>query len=399
MRRRNISRYRNRRTQKISAHQGVFLIKVISVINNTIIRNFYIHIPFCRQKCPYCKFALTPVFDAAKKRRYLAHLKNEIREYFQNQGDPLHQCGDWTIYFGGWTPSVLSFLEIKEILECFPSCEREISFECNPEDITREYITWLLHLWINRISLWVQSLNDATLKAVHRSSKKTIIKALDSISEGIKWSKTENVSLNVDFILWLPFSQPWETLYDIEFLHKKYPFITHTSAYMLEAWLYPEEWKNQWVNEAEMEKEYALICQYFQSLDWNHYELSNWARSGYECRHNQGYWNHTNYRWFGLSATSFVDSMRWENSASFTWYYGGKLSYTETLSNEENELEKVIYWLRTFTLEATWFDTEVLKKLESDGYIKIHENKILMTKAWIFRENFILSELLIEVSS
>ncbi|MBP9812704.1 hypothetical protein KBC86_04940, partial [Candidatus Gracilibacteria bacterium] len=178
-----------------------------------------------------------------------------------------------------------------------------------------------------------------------------------------------------------------------------YPFITHTSAYMLEAGLYPEEWKNQGVNEAEMEKEYALICQYFQSLDWNHYELSNWARSGYECRHNQGYWNHTNYRGFGLSATSFVDSMRWENSASFTGYYGGKLSYTETLSNEENELEKVIYGLRTFTLEATGFDTEVLKKLESDGYIKIHENKILMTKAGIFRENFILSELLIEVSS
>lgn len=111
---------------------GRFSYNVIIVISHSIIRNFYIHIPFCRQKCPYCKFALTPVFDAAKKRRYIAYLKNEIREYFQNQSDPLHQCGNWTLYFGGWTPSVLSFLEIKEILDCFPPCEEKLVLNVTP---------------------------------------------------------------------------------------------------------------------------------------------------------------------------------------------------------------------------------------------------------------------------
>lgn len=395
MRRRNISRYRNRRTQKIGAQQGVFLIKDISVICNPIIRNFYIHIPFCRQKCPYCKFALTPVFDAAKKRRYIAYLKKEIKKYFQHQSNTLPQWGDWTIYFGGWTPSVLSFHEVKEILDCFPKGEkREVSFECNPEDLTREYIIWLLNLWINRISLWIQSLNDATLKAVHRSSKETIIEAMDFIWTALKISKTENVSINVDFILWLPYSKPWEIQNDVKFLHKKYPFITHTSVYMLEEWLYPKEWKNQSIDEKEMEKEYDEISQYFQSLDWHHYEISNWARSGYECRHNQWYWNHTNYRWFGLSATSFIDGVRWENSANFNGYYLRKLSYKEPLTKDQLKLENIIQGLRTFSLSREWFNEEKLEQLENDGFIKIRENKIVLTQAWIFRENFILTELI-----
>lgn len=298
---------------------------------------------------------------------------------------------------------------------------REVSFECNPEDIDEEYIEWILNLWINRISLGVQSLNETTLMTIHRSSLQSIFDALESIEKtqdqySSFWAKRRiqeiedknslaqsggqtSLSVNVDFILWLPYSLPGETLKDIQLLHKKYPFITHTSVYMLEEWLYPKDWKEHSTNEIEMEREYGAICDYFESIWWNHYEISNWAKPGFECAHNQWYWNHTNSRWFGLSATSFVDSVRWENSASFSWYYAWKQAYKETLTEDQINLEKIIHGLRTFTLSRKWFDEVKLKQLETDGLILPHENAILLTQAWIFRENFILSELLFEESS
>lgn len=397
------------------------------IMYNRNIEHFYIHIPFCRQKCPYCKFALTPVFDAVKKKRYIGHLKKEIRSFFQGQNISIDYPQDqkWSIYFGGGTPSVLSLTEVSEILHCFPNAgRREITFECNPEDITTEYVSWLFDLWINRISLGIQSINEITLKAIHRSSKQSIFEALESIGlviaskndEAIhlsRWESTELprftsfgsqwqklwISLNIDFILGLPYSKFGETINDLQLLHTKYPFITHTSIYMLEEWLYPKDWKEHSITEKDMEHEYSEICRYLKDIGWNHYEISNWAKPWLECRHNQWYWNHTNYRGFGLSATSFVDGVRWENSASFRSYPSWKLEYKETLSDDQIELERMIHELRTFSLSWKWFDKKKLEKLEMDGYIEIDTNKILLTPAWIFRENFILSELLLEESS
>jgi oxygen-independent coproporphyrinogen III oxidase len=168
---------------------------------------------------------------------------------------------------------------------------------------------------------------------------------------------------------------------------------------MLEEWLYPKDWKEHSINELEMEGEYGAVCDYFESILWNHYEISNWAKPGFECLHNQWYWNHTNSRGFGLSATSFLDGERWENSASFSWYYLWKLFYKESLTKDQMKLENIIHRLRTFSLPSLWFNKEKMEQLENDGLIKIRENKIVLTQAWIFRENFILSELHLEESS
>jgi coproporphyrinogen III oxidase-like Fe-S oxidoreductase len=86
---------------------------------------------------------------------------------------------------------------------------------------------------------------------------------------------------------------------------------------MLEDGLYPKDWKKYSISECEIETEYKDICECFDSLGWHHYEISNWARPGYECEHNLGYWDHSNYRGFGLSATSYIDGERFENSHSF----------------------------------------------------------------------------------
>ena len=439
------------------------MIPRIFVIHNWIIRNFYIHIPFCRQKCPYCKFALTPIFDASKKRRYMAHLKSEIRDSLLSswgtvcdQREPYprmrasdeigatHESGadlpekradssyrrndknNNTIYFGWGTPSVLTLEEVADILSCFEKSETtEVSFECNPEDVTSEYIEWLLNLGITRFSIWVQSLNNATLWAIHRSDRESISHALDAISDALLsfrrdpslirswlWNKEDfymsmgrdffvplrndkiGISINIDFILGLPFSRPWETLENIRELHARYPHITHTSVYMLEEGNYPKWWKENSVDEEAIEKEYTEICHYFESLWWHHYEISNWAKPWYECQHNKGYWNHTDYRGFGLSSTSYADGKRWENSHSFIWYYKWERKEEEILTDEQIELEKIIFDTRTFSLDASRFEQEKIEKYREQGYMLIKNGKIILTPAWIFRENTIISELI-----
>ena len=141
--------------------------------------NSYIHIPFCNQKCSYCKFALTPIYDDLKKKKYIAALKSEIRKKFEKHNFPSIE----TIYFGGGTPSVLKISEVTDILSAFPDGDKEISFECNPENVNTEYLHGLFTLGINRISIGVQSLNDSSLKIIERKSSENIFSALDSVKK------------------------------------------------------------------------------------------------------------------------------------------------------------------------------------------------------------------------
>lgn len=413
--------------------------------------HYYLHIPFCRQKCPYCKFALTPIFDDVKKRRYLGYLKKEIREYFLSSCRDLLQSQVWekniqnllsewkrdfptplplrskwhtpkTIYFWWWTPSVLSLDEVREILECFritedsntPTLQHslpEMSFECNPEDITSEYVSWLLDLGMNRLSIGVQSLNDETLKTIHRSDRESIFHALEWVKSSLSsfWTKwrihvpnildpslssgwqERKISLNIDFILGLPHARIWETLENIRELHERFPCVTHTSVYMLEDGLYPQDWKKYSISEAQMEEEYAQICKYFDSLGWHHYEISSWAKPGYECHHNMWYWDHTDTRGFGLSATSYVWWRRWTNSDLFAGYYRWDIIDTEILTEDEKNLENMIHELRTFRLSDSHFPDGILDELEWWWLIERKNHTILLTPAWIFRENTILS--------
>lgn len=163
----------------------------------------------------------------------------------------------------------------------------------------------MLELGIHRISLGIQTLNETSLKEIHRSNRETIVGALERISMAIKESHRD-ISLNIDFILGLPYVRPEETLTNIKELHSRFPTISHTSIYMLEDERYPKHWKANSIAETEMQNEFLGIMQYLASIGWHHYELSNWARPGYESVHNQAYWDHSETRGFGLSAASYV---------------------------------------------------------------------------------------------
>lgn len=352
--------------------------------------HFYVHIPFCHRICPYCKFAVSPVVNELTKKRYLEYLKKEIVDFFEK--DSSTEIGVWknkdTLYFWWWTPSILSTEELWDIFKCFGNSRDlgEVTLESNPEDITEEKVKSWKSLWVNRVSLWVQSLDDIVLGTIKRANQEITLKALEILNKHF-----ENV--NIDLILGLPYSKPWETLAAIRELHSKFSSITHTSVYILEDERYPREWKEHYPTEEQVQIEYSDICDYLGERWWHHYEISNWAKPWYESIHNQSYWNHSGYRGFWLSAGSYMQERRFANASNFRDYFAGKREQ-ETLTEEQVRIEKVMFGLRTFSLDESLIgDNGKLEKFLREGLLQKEGEKIFPTKTWIFMLDYIMSEL------
>ncbi len=397
--------------------------------------HYYVHIPFCHRVCPYCKFAVSPVVNELTKKRYLEYLKKEINNYFnswrvkngETEGNKLFES-EWkqenrwalaceflspsapfvtfqwwkvremrTLYFGWWTPSILSIEELQNITSCFPFFQDshiptfqhsnyEFTLEANPENITEEKAREWKNLWINRVSLWVQSLDDIVLDTIKRASQEITRKALNILNQYFE-------NINIDLILWLPYSQPGDTLQAIQELHKKYENITHTSVYILEDERYPKEWNHHYPTEEDIQREYSLICDYLEQLWWRHYEISNWAKPWYESIHNQSYWNHSDYRGFGLSAGSHIQWRRFSNSSSFRGYFLPEQE-GEILTKEQLHIEKIMFGLRTFSLDE-WLimNKQKIKQFLEEWLLQKKEIILSPTKTWIFMLDYIISEL------
>ncbi len=353
---------------------------------------FYIHIPFCRRKCPYCKFALTPFVHEYEIAKYLAFLRTEISWFFENDG--LKNEKVESLYFWWGTPSILSIDQIASIIKEFRRNEFskniEITLEANPDDIHEDWVRGVKELWVNRISLGVQTLNDQSLQALSRAPSKTVFKALEILT------KIKIESINIDFILGLPHVQPGETLNDMKTLHDQFGEITHTSVYFLEKWLYPKDWKSLCMKEAEQTQEFVDIRNFLlKERGFHHYEISNFALPGYESRHNRAYWNHSNIRGFGLSAASYLDDKRFENTHSFAGYYRWEVMNIEKLSQDEINLESAMFGLRTFLLEKSkiW-NIEKLDEYSQEWLLEEQGGKVVITPAWIFLLDHIMAELL-----
>lgn len=327
------------------------------------------------------------------KKRYLEYLKREISEFFKDQEQQIGGSGGRhclnTLYFGWGTPSLLSIEELRGIIDCFPFSKNshiECTLETNPEDITEEKVKGWKSIWANRVSLWVQALNDIVLESIKRAKQEAIVKALEILNKYFS-------NINIDLILGLPYSKSWETLEAIKELHEKFQNITHTSVYILEDERYPQEWKDHYPTEDQVQTEYAQICDYLKDKWWRHYELSNWARPGYESIHNRSYWDHSNYRGFWLSAGSYVQGNRVANASNFRDYFDQKQEQ-EILTEEQIRIEKIMFGLRTFLLDESLIGNK--KKLEQfvkEKLLKKDGEKIFPTKTWIFMLDYIMSEL------
>lgn len=350
----------------------------------------YIHIPFCEEKCRYCRFALTTNLDDVKVAFYISFLVKEI-EKFEYSWKEIE-----SIYFWWWTPWVLKIKYLEKIFEIlrkkFNLKENlEINFETTPQKVTLENIKSWQKLWINRLSMWVQSFNPQTLKEVTRKDSKEIIKAFENLEK----SSFDNV--NIDFIIWLPYSQKWDISRDIKKALDLCEKIKHISVYMLEDYNYPKRWENICMEKSLFEDEYQQAFEVLKKEWFERYELSNFAKKGFESQHNRWYRKHDEMIWFWLDAHSFINSERFANSSNFAKYYRWEIAYREKIWEKEKFQEMVIFSLRMW-----WFHKKLAEKLDKKWLEEMIENKLLdnsenmikLTKKWTPLLDFILSKII-----
>lgn len=281
----------------------------------------YIHIPFCMQKCKYCDF-LSMAADEETKERYVEALMNEIAYYGRHTEEADKTLE--TVYFGGGTPTVIGARNLIRILDCVKSHFRlkegcEITIELNPATIDGEGLKELYQNGVNRLSIGLQSAHNEELKLLGR------IHDYEQFLE-VFWEarKAGFQNINVDLISSLP-GQSVESYKDslqkVILLNPE-----HISAYSLileEGTPFYESYVNhpELLPDEETDREmYHLTKELLKAAGYDRYEISNYAKPGFESKHNSGYWKRVPYLGTGLGASSFMGGKRRKNGINLKEY-------------------------------------------------------------------------------
>lgn len=294
--------------------------------------NVYIHIPFCKSKCKYCSFVSFPKLEL--KDNYLKALMSEIKNSYK--GELLN-----TLYFGGGTPSLLNPNEFSKLIELFnTNSKTEITAELNPENINLDYLNNLKKIGINRLSFGCQTFNDEILKLIGRRHNSKDVENVVNHSFNAGFN---NISL--DFIYGLP----KQTIYDFEkdLKHAINLGIQHISLYGLKIDNNCYFAKHIPLNlpDDDMQAEmYLKAIEILTENNFEHYEISNFAKPDYTSKHNLNYWDNNTYYGFGLAAHGYENNIRYSNTKDLEEYINNPLKHKNThkLSKQE-QLEEEIF--------------------------------------------------------
>lgn len=353
-----------------------------------MIEHAYIHIPFCKRKCHYCAFVSG--LDIKKKQSYLDALIYEIKSKYKDEELK-------TIYFGGGTPTLLDTEELKEILCLFNyNKDTEITIEANPETITIDKLIKIKEVGFNRISLGVQTFNNELLKIIGRNHTEEII--YTAISH-IQKSGFSNIS--IDLIYGLP-SQTME-LWKSDLKKAASLNVQHISSYGLkiedDSFFGKKPPQNLPDDELQASM-FTELCTYLKENNFSHYEVSNFAKKGFESKHNSAYWKNKNYYGFGLNASGYEDNIRYKNLCDFEEYIKTPLKHEdeETLSIKETMENEIFLGLRLkdginiTDLENKYqIDFEEKYKKIIDKYSKLQLLKIENNHCYLTENGFLLS--------
>lgn len=323
--------------------------------------SLYIHIPFCERKCIYCDFYSIAPQDSSDKHsliieRFLAALEKEI--VLRSEELRFHTSYK-TVFFGGGTPSILSPSDIDRIMNGLVSHfslepHAEITIETNPGTVNLEKLKAFRSMGINRLSIGVQSFRNEDLQFLTRIH--TAEEAKQCMSDA---SAAGFDNISVDLIFSLPYQtiEHWHSNLVQALAHS----LTHISCYSLI--LEPTTPLFRMVQskqitplDTEHDAElYEFTIEFLSSHGFKQYEVSNFARPGFRCRHNINYWSHNNYLGFGPSAHSLWDNERWWNSADIITYADLLNKGVAPLSGGEHLTEKQL------------MDEAIFLGLRSDG--------------------------------
>ncbi len=261
----------------------------------------YIHIPFCKSKCSYCDFN-----SYANKEElvdnYFDALEKEIKAFSLNESIK-------TIYIGGGTPSFVDAKYIVKVLNLLPKAE-EVTIEMNPGTVTKEKLLAYQNAGVNRISMGLQAMQNAILKEIGRIHTKEEFEEAFALCRACGFH-----NINVDLMHGLPNQTRKDFQDSLEYLVHLNP--EHISCYSLilhdtifQNLPSEEEERSMYYDAKEMLKQNGFV----------HYEISNFAKTGKESKHNLVYWNQEEYRGFGAGASSYIDGKRFTNVSSLEQY-------------------------------------------------------------------------------
>ena len=271
----------------------------------------YIHIPFCKTICSYCDFCKV-FYNESWVRKYLECLKVEIEDNYNNE--PLE-----SIYIGGGTPSSLSSKSLNDLFEILNLLNkdqvREFTFECNLNDINKELLEILKKNQVNRLSIGIESFHNEKLKYMGRSHTFEEAKEKINLCRSLGFT-----NINIDFIYGFAFETIKTLKQDLKQILSLNPDHISTYSLMIEEGTLLKIRNIERANDEEDALMYECICKTLEKKKYNHYEVSNFARKGKESIHNLRYWKNQEYFGFGLSASGYIDKIRYTNTKSLTKY-------------------------------------------------------------------------------
>lgn len=357
----------------------------------------YIHIPFCIQKCQYCDFLSAPS-SRKERQEYVESLCQKIRSY----GELAEAYHVVSIFVGGGTPSILEASQMLDIFEAVCSTfliddNAEITIEANPGTVTREKLRAYRKAGINRLSIGLQSTKNEELKILGR------IHTYEEFLETYRLAREEGYrNINVDLMSAIPHQTAagWsDTLRQVAKLEPE-----HISAYSLiieEGTPFYERYgegrhEEELPDEEEERKMYWQTRSILKEYGYHRYEISNYAKPGYECRHNLGYWNRTEYLGIGIGAASLIDNQRWNEGEE-----------PEVLS-VENQMEEYMFlglrkmegvskrrFIEEYGCSIDEVYGDVLKRMYRDGLMEEYGDYVRLTQRGIDVSNYVMSEFLL----
>ena len=373
----------------------------------------YLHVPFCSSKCSYCAFY--SVTNNQLKQDYIEAVCKELylrKHFFQdihlkkNQFDPVVN----TVYFGGGTPSCLDESDFEKIFnaiyDCFGTSFEEVTIECNPDDITLSYAK-TLKKYANRISLGIQTFNNDQLKLINRRhNAEEAIKAVNIIKEvGIS-------NISIDLIFGFPKETLADWLFDINQAINL--DVQHVSAYSLmfeegtKLYHLLQKEEIEQISEELSVEMYDVLIDKLSEAGLAQYEISNFAKPGFESRHNSSYWNETPYLGVGPSAHSY-------NLSTRSWNVSNVSQYVKSISKgilplEEEQIDEITRYNDLITTALRTKEGIHLNALQEDyaqylleqssefikeeTMIKTSDNRLALTRKGYYISDAIMAELI-----
>ena len=374
----------------------------------------YLHIPFCVSKCKYCDFLSAPSGEE-QRQIYVERLCRRIRYW----SDVIHNYGYEivSIFVGGGTPSILTEAQITQVFEAvhesFPIREdAEITLEMNPGTDVKDKLPVYRELGINRLSMGLQSADNEELKCLGR------IHTYEDFRQVYQWAREAGfTNINVDLMSAIP----GQTLESYEDTLRKVADLEpeHISAYSLiieEGTPFYERYGEgrhaEELPDEDIERQmYVRTGEILEDYGYHRYEISNYAKDGYECRHNLGYWDRKEYLGLGAGASSLMDHIRWKEPDHIGPSTGLVLEEREdfTRLRRKDEMEEFMFlglrkingvseydFYKSFRVSMDEIYKESIENLIKEGLLVREEDRIRLTDRGIDLSNYAMSQFLLD---